>query len=124
MGWIASLSNGQTVFEAQPKPGQMSSWQQLLAWLRENPDVRISQMQLQQAGRTLVAIPKAAGYVQCYEMHKNMQSGAEQHYQGIGSIVGDQVFMTWINANGNVWQDLRPLSELRVHSTLPNHEVV
>lgn len=38
--------------------------------------------------------------------------------QGVGTIHNDLVFMTWLDDNGTVRQEIRQLSEMKVHSTL------
>jgi len=116
-GWIASLSNGETAFETPPVPGQISSWQSLLRRLQQE-HIGITQMRLQKNGTTVIAVPKADGYVHAYEYSKAVFSGREMQIQGIGSVFGDVVFMTWMNDTGQVWQDIRELSVLRVHSTI------
>lgn len=116
-GWIASLSNGETVHELPMLDGQLSPWQALLRRLREE-DLQITMLRLQRAGATLIAIPGARGYLQCTEVFKDLQTGAERSRQGIGSVFGETVVMTWIDNSRNIWADLRPLKDLRVHSTL------
>lgn len=96
----------------------MSAWQSLLKRLRETSDLHMTQLRLQHNGRTVVAVPKAEGYVACYQVHKTLNTTEQTTYQGIGSIVGDQVFMTWINQAGDVWQQIEELNKLKVHSTL------
>lgn len=116
-GWIASLSNGETVFETPPVPGKHSAWQSLLRRLQiEN--IRITQMRLQRNGKSAVAAHSVEGYVQAHEATHILFSGKQTDVQGIGSVVGDKVFMTWMSENGDMAQDIRPLSEFRVHSTV------
>lgn len=118
-GWIASLSNGQTIFEYPPSVGEPSSWQQLLTWCRET-GVVITMMRLQRGVTTLHALSKKQvdGYYQAYEISKNLNTGGTKTRQGIGSVIGEQVFISWIDEDGHVWQDIRPLSSEKVHTTL------
>jgi len=117
--WIASLSSGETIFEAEPAPGDISTWQKLLQRLREdNNGLKITQLRLQHRGRTIVAMPKCDGYVACYEAQKILNTSGQIVFQGIGSVIGDQVYMNWINESGTIWQDVRPLKGLKIHSTL------
>ena len=111
------MSNGETAYEWPTGDDEMSSWQQLLRRLKDK-GLRITQMRLQHGKNTVVAYPKADGFLQCYEVRKALFSGKESRCQGIGSIVGDLVFVTFMNATGESWQDIRPLSELRIHSTM------
>jgi len=116
--WIASLSNGETVKEYDTiKETRVSSWQSLLKWLRENK-VTMTQIRLQRNGVTLVGAPNADGYVQCRKIVKSVNTKREENYQGIGSIFGEQVFMTWLNDSGTVKHEVVPLSEMLIHSTL------
>lgn len=116
--WVASLSNGETIIEKPPVEGEISDWQKLLKRLKEE-NLRITQMRLQAGKRTVVGMPKVDGYVQCYEIRSYINvPNSETLVQGIGSIIGDQVFLCWINQQGDVWQDIRPLEQLKIHSTL------
>jgi len=117
VGWIASLSNGMTAVETEMTPGEMSSWQQLLRFLKDN-NLRITMLRLQHNRQTVVADGKADGFVQCYQLIKSVFTSKETRYHGIGSVFGDLVFLTWMNGMGEVIQDVRPLSEYRVHSTM------
>lgn len=115
--WIAYLNNGEVVAETPPGKGELSAWQGLLFRLRQNGE-RITMLQLQMNGARISAIPKAAGYVQCSEMHRDLQTKAERHSRGIGSIFGDHVVMIWVDDKNNIWQDIRPLTDLKLHSTI------
>jgi hypothetical protein len=116
-GWIASLSNGDTVHEQPVADGEMSSWQQLLRYLKAR-DLRITMMRLQHGHQTIVADPHADGYVQAYQLRKSLFSGQEHHYHGVGSVFGETVFFTWMDRNGEITQDVVSLSTVRVHSTM------
>ena len=117
--WIASLSNGETVSEYGPRRDETySPWQGLIKWLKENEAVKITQLRLQKNGVTIVGIPKADGYVQCRQTQKSLYKQWEETYQGIGSVIGGFVYMTWLNDSGTVKQEVFPLSEMLVHSTL------
>ena len=119
--WVASLSNGETVIEQPPVAGEISTWQELLARLKVE-NLKITQMRVQAGKRTVVAMPKVDGYVQCYEQRGYVTSSGEvvpkDVVQGIGSVIGDQVFITWVNQQGDAWQDMRPLAQMKIHSTL------
>lgn len=118
-GWIASLSNGETAFEQPPVYGEKSSWQKLLDRLTTE-SLRITQLRLQRNGFTIVcdSHKKIHGYCMAYEVSKMVFRNTESRMQGVGSVFNELVFMTWIDDNGNVRQDIRPLGEMRVHSTL------
>lgn len=116
-GWIASLSNGETVHETEWKEGEPSPWRLLLNRLKEE-NLTITQLRLQKGNTTVVAISKADGYAQAFEVHKAVITGKTRTLQGIGSVIGDKVFMTWLNDYNEVWQDVRPLDKMILHSTL------
>lgn len=130
-GWIASLSDGNTAFEFEPKPGDRTSWQQLLQHCKEN-DLKITMMRVQRNGVTQMTIPHKMcdGYFQAYEVRKKFFRGTgsnpepEKHYQGVGSVVGEQIFITWIalepGEDGNIYtyQEIRDLSGSLIHTTL------
>lgn len=116
-GWVASLSNGETIFETAPVPGEISSWQKLLLRLKDE-ELKITQMRLQRGGSTIVAIPKAKGYAQMYQARVSLNTGIQEHLQGIGSIVGEEVFVCWMNEFGDIWQEVIPLEEVKIHSTM------
>lgn len=124
-GWIANLSDGSIAFEQPPVPGEKSSWQKLLdRCTAEN--IKITQVRLQRNGLTLICDyhRKTDGFVVAYEALRMVFSDGNRVMQGIGSIYQDLVFMTWLDDNGNVRQDIRPLAEMRIHSTLRDvHDV-
>lgn len=122
-GWIANLSSGETVIEAPPVQGEYSSWRKLIHHCKETgkrvtglqlvyPDLVVSAMQLKEC----------SGYFQAYELMTSMQGKLEYKLQGIGSVVGDKVYITWVMLEGNddidverVFQDVRPLAESEEH---------
>ncbi len=116
-GWIASISNGSTIFETPMEPGKLSPWQALLRRLK-NEDLRITLLRLQISGMTLISMREAEGYLQCIEIAKSVQTGNELIRRGLGSIIGGKVYLTWIDEHRNIWQDVRPLEDMRIHSTL------
>ena len=118
-GWIASLSDGNNAFEGTPKPGEASAWQQLLSYLRTN-GTKITMLRLQRGGKTIYSMPSkmCQGYFQASEIRYQINSGKETKRQGIGSVVGDQVFINWLDDDGNVWQEVRELEGERIHTTL------
>jgi len=115
--WLASLSDGRNVIETIPENGRLSPWQALLAEMRES-GVKMTQLRLQVNGVTVVGARGADGYLQCTEARINLQTGKQTSIRGIGSVFGDRVYLTWVDDDHNVWQDCRPLADLKVHSTL------
>lgn len=118
-GWTVTLSNGENAWEQPPIGKEKSAWQKLLDRL-DNENLKITSLRVQRGGITIHALPakQCDGYFQAYESHSAMFSRQEVLQQGCGSIVGDKIFITWVDTNGNIHQDLRPLSEGRIHSTL------
>ena len=120
-GWAASLNNGETVFESSQAAGEMSAWRQLLKRLKDEPDLQITQLRLQIAGRTIVSKKHAAGYFQGTEfVEEGRMSGniKTTRKRGIGHVEGDKVIISWVNEQGDIWQDTRPLKEVKIHTTL------
>lgn len=60
--WIASLSNGETIFEDNI-PGELSSWDRLREYVKQNK-LAITNLRLQIAGTEITLPPKQEGYVQ------------------------------------------------------------
>lgn len=58
------------------------------------------------------------GYFHAYEASQSLHGNEMRMRQGIGSVVGDKVFITWMNDFGNIWQDVRDLSDCKIHTTL------
>lgn len=122
MGWIASLKSGETVFERSVARGELSAWQQLLQRCRAGDE--ITRLQLQRGGTTVLSLRRrtrnegngADGYFAGYEARISNNSHRQTTVQGIGSVVGDLVFITWVYDSGQVEQDVRPLGPLYVHT--------
>jgi len=118
-GWIATLSDGTTASEAPPVPGEMSSWQSLIQYTKDN-NISITRLVLQRGATRAVAMPpkECDGYFQAYEVKKILWRNINAKLQGIGSVVGDQVYITWIDDTNTVTQDIRPLDSCKIHTTL------
>lgn len=125
MGWVAKLNDGRTIVEGSPIPGKRTPWQELLHMCRED-NLEIEELKLTVGNTTVSAMPRKAcrGYIQVRESIKSFYSEGTIQLQGIGSIVGDMVYITWINLhvsqNGiqEIYQDARLLSKERIHTTL------
>ena len=122
--WIANLSNGKIVSEKESLPGDISAWQKLLKRCR-NGGLKITGLRLTDNQRMIVsAVPHQLfdGYFQAYEVSRDMFSGNERKKQGIGSVIGDSVFITWIEPANNdltyVWTEVRDLKSSLIHTTL------
>lgn len=125
MGWVANLKNGQIITESKSVPGEMSAWQTLLKYCRDN-DTVITRLQLTINNVTIEALPNnmCSGYFQAYESSRIMFRDTTTNKQGIGSVVNDLVYIVWIglgasnNGMNYVYQDIRPLSEVKIHTTI------
>jgi len=118
--WIADLDDGTTVFEKPAEPGKRSTWQTLRHRVLNN-EVQISMLRLQRDGVTVSAIPAkhCDGYFQAYEAQMWMFQDKQRHIQGIGSVLGDKVFITWMDVSKPyMWQEVRKLSTCKVHTTV------
>jgi hypothetical protein len=78
----------------------------------------MTMLRLQRNGTTIHAIPASSGYFQACENIKKFWAGTENTRQGIGSVVGDKIFITWVDDNGNIWTQIRELESDRMHTTL------
>lgn len=118
-GWIASLSNGQTIFEGKALPGQPTAWQQFLTYLNNNA-ISMTGLRLQKGGITIHALShkQCDGYYHAHEVTRIVYRDKVIHKQGIGSVIGEMIYITWVDDNGNVWQDVRDLTGEKIHTTL------
>lgn len=137
-GWIANLSDGSTVIETEPIPGELSPWQKLLQRCREEKHVvkgevtgkdievslAITGLQLQYGPITIMAMPnkECDGYFQAREVHRIIWRDVYLHMHGVGSVIEDKVYITWIQTTKdgqiNIRSDVRPLETCKVHTTL------
>jgi hypothetical protein len=118
MPWIAELSNGERVVEPEVEiQDELSPWHLLIERCRRE-NLRILQLHLSRAGVNLSAIPLAAGYAALYELRMGQRNRKPALAQGIASIVGDWVFINWIEETGRVSQEVRPFGAAAVHTTL------
>jgi len=118
-GWLANLSDGTTVHETPPVPGERTSWQKLLKHCKDN-GVEITRLRLFRSGVWVIALPEKGceGYFQAYEASRSWFSNQLGNKQGIGSVVGDKVYIVWVSTDGQVYQDVRTLESMRIHTTL------
>lgn len=123
--WIANVSNGAVITEDEIPvvPNEPTPWMQLLARCQKE-GLKITGLRLGVGPALANALPnkQCDGYWQGYETIKFMISGAERLKQGIGSIVGDKVYITWMELGNNgltyVWQEIRSLEECNKGNTL------
>lgn len=119
-GWVASLSNGDTVFEWAPEPGERSAWGQLQERC-EKEGLWITQIQLHLAGKKFIGIKNADGYTCFTDYHRiGFMTGMlkEKRVRGIGSVVGDTVYCLLIDDNLEAQNDVRPLASMLAHCVI------
>jgi hypothetical protein len=123
-GWIASLSNGETIFQSPNVPGERTAWGKIQDRCEEE-EIYITQIQLQLYGNTLVGMANADGYTAFYEQAQSWSVRDKvATYQGIGSVIGDWVVVMFLNDSGHIWQDLRLLSHMRDHCQLKPKDAI
>jgi hypothetical protein len=126
VGWIAVLSNGEAVKEEPPIPGEKTSWQKLIDRLYEE-DLKMVGLQLRQLNVSVNALPPKAcrGYYQAREARLAFYGGADSYSnkQGVGSVVDDKVYIVWVDSSGNIYSDVRPLHDEKIHTTLRDSQV-
>jgi len=115
-GWIASLSNGETAFEGMEIAGELSPWQTLVKKCKDE-GLYVTQIRLQLDGLTFIGIPNADGYCQCWEQHRSVFNPNKPPIlmRGIGSVLGDSIYLTWIDNSGNIRQEIRDYKSMDVH---------
>jgi hypothetical protein len=120
-GWIANLSNGETVFETELNPSDhITPWQALLSRCREE-GIKITALRIRRDNFSIYTMPQALcdGYYQAYEVTDTMRSHQQTVKQGIGSVVGDKVYITWLNFETfEIFQEIRDLASSMKHVTL------
>ena len=122
-GWIANLSDGTTTYEGKPVPGERTPWQRLLQTCRDK-DISITGLRLQRGDVTVMAMPHKMcdGYFQAREAVKIMYKDVSILKYGIGSVIGDQIYVVWVELKLDgapyIYSDIRPLAKNRVHTTL------
>lgn len=114
--WIASLSDGSTVFE-DITPGEKSAWLRLREHVKLH-SLQVTNLRLEAYGRRVVLIPykdeeyrpQINGY--WYSSRVNAlfcSQGVFEHYdRGIGYIKGREIIVTWVSQDGTVTQEIKP----------------
>jgi hypothetical protein len=108
--------------ESRPVPGERTPWQQLISYL-EKTNLKITSLKYVEGDWSVTAMPSKMcdGYYQAKEFRKMVFRDTETRLQGIGSIVGDKVYIIWIDEMRRITQDIRDLSSEYIHSTLRDH---
>ncbi len=114
--WIASLSDGTTVFE-DLTPNELSAWQRLAAYVKLH-GLKITNLRLEAYGRRVILVPykdtngqpQLNGYWHSKRMDALLCDGGvfEGKACGIGYLKGFDLFITWVAENGVVHHEIRP----------------
>ena len=111
--WIASLSNGSTVFEDKT-PELPSAWSRLKDYISRNK-LTITNLRLEAYGKqiTLVpfrdenGLPQINGYWQSSKIGSILPIGVETLWRGIGYLKENIINITWIRQDGVISQEVR-----------------
>jgi hypothetical protein len=107
--WIASLSDGNTVFEDHT-PGEPAAWKRLRQYLKANR-LQITNLRLEVYGQATTMVSKkdgAEGYWHCNGI-SGISGHAEWASRGVGYIKDGKVIITWIRDDGIVTGEIRDL---------------
>lgn len=107
--WIASLSDGSTVFEDKT-PGLKSAWIRLSDYLRSN-NLAITNLRLECYGQRITLIPAREGIDGYWQSSKicSMLNGpvVEFYWRGVGYIKDGMIHITWVGQDGSITQETR-----------------
>lgn len=108
--WIASLSDGRTVFQ-DVTPRKTSAWRRLQKLIQET-DTTLTGLRLQAGGR-MVTMPPAKevdGYWWASRLQAAVGHGVNQQRwsQGVGYIKDGMIHITWVNPDGVAESEERP----------------
>lgn len=90
--WIASLSNGETIFEDNI-PGEISSWNRLRDYVKEN-NLSITRLRLQLGALEVTVPPSKQGYLQKKKMIST--GGYSKLLRGIGYVEDGKALIHYI----------------------------
>lgn len=107
--WTAILSDGTRVFEDRI-PNKPSAWLRLKEHL-EKTDLTLIGFELFSDDVDLIMPRKVDGYFQSKKLIHDSRSGQENHYPGIGYVLGDTIFISWILENRNILKEERRLNK-------------
>jgi len=117
--WIASLSDGTTVFE-DVTPGYKSAWLRLKEYV-EIHNLRLTNLRLEAYGHRVVLIPykddfgspQINGYWHSKKAGALFNAGeiGQVSWSGIGIVKGREIHVTWIDHIGNVSYEIKQYEE-------------
>jgi hypothetical protein len=116
--WIASLSDGTTVFEDKT-PKIKSAWRRLQDHVEQH-NLQVTNLRLEAYGKFVKLLSYRAddGRVQIDGYWQSSRKGAffgtgaggEIDWRGVGFIKDEEVTIIWVDDNGNITQEVRDLS--------------
>lgn len=117
--WIASLSDGTTVFE-DLTPGCKSAWLRLKEYI-EVHRLKMTNLRLEAYGHRVTLMPykDEFGNPQINGYWHSKKSGAllnagpigHIHWNGIGLVKGREIHVTWVDHAGNVSYEIKQYTE-------------
>jgi hypothetical protein len=114
--WIASLSNGSTVFEDKT-PGIKSAWLRLRDYVNLH-GLKVTNLRLEAFGRRVNLVPyrgesgeaQLNGYFQASRMSKFLNTTIPPTlWRGVGWVKGLDIHICWVDHKGEVSMEVRPL---------------
>lgn len=113
--WIASLSDGSTVFE-DVTPGERSAWLRLRDYI-EMHKLKVTNLRLEAYGRNVILVPyrdgsgnaQVNGYWHSKQLNALMHANGvtESECRGIGILKNQEIWLTWVHDDGTTRQEVR-----------------
>jgi hypothetical protein len=114
--WIASLSDGTTVFE-DVTPNELSAWLRLREYVSKR-NLKVTNLRLEAYNRRVMLVPykdeqgqsQVNGYWHSKQVNSLLYDGGviETQARGIGILKGKEVWITWVYEDGTTKQEIRP----------------
>lgn len=117
--WIASISDGSTVFE-DVSPGIESAWRRLSLYLQIH-NLKLTNLRLEAFGKCINLVPykdendnpQINGYWHSKKLASllNASEHSEIIWYGIGFVKAREIHITWVDHGGNVSHEIRVYKE-------------
>jgi hypothetical protein len=111
--WIASLSDGTTVFDDIGPPGTISAWRRLKAHV-SNHKLKLTGLRLQAFGQTISLPPGSEGYWHSKRVSAIVGSGSHDFTSydfAVGYVAEGYIHITWVCQDGHIRAEVRELKE-------------
>lgn len=126
--WIASLSNGLTVFE-DVTPFEESAWIRLRKYISQH-NLKITNLRLEAFDKRIVLVPyygpnnepQVNGYWYSQRSGKLIANNLSQDFfwKGIGYIKGPNIYITWVDSTGNISNEIKEFDEKNLACIINN----